>query len=141
MKTKKRPFIGFTIFCVAAIGVCLIIDAIVNVRITWAFYPLISIPFVWLLCLPLLAQKHRVVAILSIFSLLLLPYLYLIYGIPPDIGWFTPVGIPSAVAIILSVWGLFVLYARTKVSMIYKVADKRADEKNLSAVFWAWVNN
>jgi len=59
---------------------------------------------------------------LCTFTVLTLPYLYVLSKITPVTDWFMPVGLPSAVAGIVSVWLLFLLFRYIKINVWYKEA-------------------
>lgn len=122
MKNRKLFFLIFTLICFIAIGVSLIVDVAINKQVTWAMYPLISVVFGWALLSSLLAKKHGIFLSLTSLTLLILPYLYFLSQITPVTDWFIPVGLPSAIAGIVAIWILFLLFRFTKINIWYKSA-------------------
>ncbi|MCL2814680.1 MAG: DUF6320 domain-containing protein [Oscillospiraceae bacterium] len=122
ISNKKLIFMVYSLSCVAAAVVCLIVNLATDQKITWAAYPLLSIAFGWALFLPLLAKKHKIILLLSALTLLTLPYLLLLSRITSVTGWFIPVGLPSAVIGIIAAWILVPLYLYTKMNILYKAA-------------------
>ena len=129
-KTRKTIFMCFSLACFIAAVVCLIVDLAISKRITWATYPLVSIAFGWAVLTPLLAKKHGVALMLCSLTLFNLPYLFLMSKITPATDWFVPVGLPSAVAGVVSVWLLLLLFRYVKIKMWYKASI---------AIFWCGV--
>lgn len=122
MKNKKLLFMIFTLTCFVAIGVCLIVNIAINRQITWGTYPLLSIVFGWAVLSPLLVKKHGIILLLSALTLLTLPYLYLMSKITPVTNWFMPIGLPIAIAGLITLWLLYPLYRYAKINMLYKSA-------------------
>lgn len=122
MKNDKRLFMLFTLACVVAIGVCLIVNMAIDQQITWAAYPLLSVPFGWAMFSTLLIKKHGIIYFLCALTVLALPYLYLISKVTPVTDWFMPIGLPAALAGILAIWILFPLFRFVKMNAWYKAA-------------------
>ena len=122
MKNRKLLFMSFTLVCLAAAGVCLIVNIAINRQITWAAYPLLSIPFGWAVLSPLFAKKHRIILHLCALMLLVLPYLYLLSKITPVTDWFMPIGLPTAIAAAFALGILYPLFRFAKMNILYKSA-------------------
>ena len=121
-KYQKAIFISFSAACILAIITCLIVDFALNRAITWAMYPIITVPFGWLLFTPLLVRKHGVLLSLCSLTVISLPLLFLLEKITPVSGWFAPVAIPSAVIGTGAIWLIFLLFRFVKISPWYKSA-------------------
>lgn len=121
-KNKKLIFMIFTLACFIAMGVCLIVDLAITRQITWAAYPLLSIPFGWMIVSPLCVKKHGIVLSPCVLTLVVLPYLYFIEKITPVSGWFFPLGLPSAVVGIVAGWVIYFLFRFIKINLWYKAA-------------------
>ena len=132
LSPKKRTliFMSYSLFCFIAAGVCFIVNIAIKQQLTWAAYPLISILFGWIVLSPVLVKKHGVILHLCSFTLLVLPYLYFMSRITPVTDWFFSLGLPSAIAGIITCWLLFMLLRHTKISIWYKAAI---------SVFWIGV--
>lgn len=126
MKTRsisKLIFYGVSILCLVGIVVCLICDLAINRALTWSLYTVYSIPFFWLLTLPvILTRRHAIVLTLAVLSASSVPYLYLIEKITPMTGWFMPLALPVAASGILAVWLTYGIYRFLPVNIFYKSA-------------------
>jgi hypothetical protein len=122
MKNRNLVFMLFTLACFVAAGVCLIVDMAMNRQITWAVCPLLSIAFGWAVLSPLSLKKHGILLSLGAVTLLILPYLYLLSRITEATDWFVPVGLPSAIAGIIALWALFLLFRFAKMNIWGKLA-------------------
>ncbi|MDR1034237.1 MAG: DUF6320 domain-containing protein [Bifidobacteriaceae bacterium] len=125
MKSNKLIFTVFTLACFVAMGVCLIVDIATNQHVTWALCPLLSVAFGWAVLSPLTAKKHGVLFSLGVLTVLILPYLYVLSKITATTdraGWFVPIGLPSAIAGIVALWILFLLFRFAKVNVWGKLA-------------------
>ena len=129
-KKRKLIFVSFSLLCLVSIVVCLIVNIAIDRQITWAKYPLFSVPFGWAVLLPLLTKKHRMVLLLCFLTLLILPYLYFISKITPVTDWFLPIGLPAAIAGIISCWLMFLLFRFVRINGWYKASV---------SVFWLGV--
>jgi len=121
-KSQKFIFISFSILCIAAIIACIIVNYAIDRKITWSIYPILSIPFGWLLFMPLIIKKHGLLLSLCSLTLITLPYLFLLEKITPVRHWFLPLGIPSAIAGVITIWVLYLLYRFLKINLWYKIA-------------------
>ena len=121
-KNRKLIFMIFSLFCFIAAAVCLIVNMAIDRQLTWAAYPLISILFGWAVLSPLLIKKHGMILLLCSLTLLNLPYLYFMSKITPVTDWFLPLGLPSAIAGIITCWLLLLLFRYIKINVWYKAA-------------------
>lgn len=122
IKSKGFLFLSFTVACLAAIWVCLIVNTAINRQITWAAYPLVSIPFGWAIVSPLFVKKHGIILLLCALTLLILPYLYIMSRTTPVTDWFMPIGVPSAIAGVIASWILVPVFRFAKMNRWYKSA-------------------
>ena len=121
-KNRKVVFLCFSLICFVAAGVCIIVNIAIERQITWAAYPLISLLLGWAVFSPVLVKKHGIVLSLCSLTLLCLPYLYFLSGITPVTDWFMPLGLPSAVIGVVSIWVIFLLFQFVKINDWYKAA-------------------
>ena len=121
-KNSKLVFGSFSFACVIAILTCMIVNFAIDRQITWAAYPLLAVPFGWLVLSPLTIKKYG--AALSLFSLTLftLPFLYVLDRLTPVESWFIPLGIPSAIVGAIAAWLFFLLFRFVKINAWYKSA-------------------
>lgn len=119
---RRLFFRIFTISCLVAIVVCVIVNGIIDNQITWSAYTIMSIPFGWLIISPLLIRKYGIPLSLCSIMLFVSPYLFLLEKITPVENWFIPVGLPSAVVGIITMWVFYVLFRFLRISLWYKSA-------------------
>ena len=122
IKDRKLLFMIFTIACFIAVGVCYIVDNAINKQVTWSAYPLLSILFGWLSISPVFIKKHGIISSLCASTLLVIPYIYFIEKITPVNNWFIPLGLPSAITGIITIWVIYLLFRFLKISIWYKEA-------------------
>jgi len=119
---RKNIFVSFSFACLIAIITCIIVDYAMNKQITWSWYPIISVPFGWLVFSPLHIKKYGTplsILSLTIFSL---PFLFLLEKITPVSGWFTPLAIPSAAVGAAAIWVIYLVFRFLKIRLWYKSA-------------------
>ncbi len=115
---KIRAITGTTVslLFITAIITCLICNLAISGGITWAWFPISSVIFVWLAALPIMLLGRRGIALsLAVLSLLTIPYLYAlekIIGVP---GLIMPIGIKSAIVAIVYIWVVFALLSAKKI--------------------------
>ena len=121
-KYSKVIFLSFSVACVISIITCVIVDFAINRSITWSMYPILSVPFGWLILSPLVVKNHGITISLCAFTLFVLPFLLLLDKITPVASWFTPLGIPSAAVGVPTIWGIYLLFRFFKINAWYKSA-------------------
>ena len=119
-RVSKAIFMAFTLMCLAAAGVCVIVDLALNRGVTWAAYPLLAIPFGWLAAAPLIFGKPA--TSLLALTALAFPFLFLLEKVTPVTGWFHQVGMPSAIAGAAFVWAFYLMFRYAKISLWFKSA-------------------
>jgi hypothetical protein len=121
-KAGKIGFLLFTLACIIGIGTCLIVDFALNRAVTWSWYPLLSVPFGWIVLSPaMLSRKHKLVLSMLTFSVAVLPYLYYLAKLTPGEDWFPGLGLPIAVPFVAALWIMAVIM-RFKFSGWFKAA-------------------
>lgn len=116
----KLAFKVLSLFCLIAIAVCCICNVVISKGFTWAWYPLLAIPFAWAVASPpLLAKKYRIAAALAALTVLITPFLYLLERLTPVNGWFSVLGAPVAVIGIIAVWITYFLVRFVKINRWY----------------------
>jgi len=119
---RKAIFMIFSLCCFAAAGVCVIVDFYLSGELTWAYIPLVSIPFGWFVLSPLLLRRNRLLFVLAAATAMILPYLYLLEKTLPHAGWYYAIGVPSAAVFIILAWIVYLLFRFAKISVLYKSA-------------------
>ena len=122
LKNKKFWIMVLGLGCFIGIGTCLIVNLAINGKITWGMYPLVSIPFGFLILLPLFAPKNKIVLSLCAVTILVFPYLYFLSKITPTKDWFIPLGLPIAIASLIVFWILYILLRFIKINAWYKAS-------------------
>ena len=117
---KKVCFIIFTVLCIIAIGVCIIVDFALNKQITWAAYPILSVIVGWLILFPLIYRKYTIS--LCLLFVTVIPFLYFLNKITPEPDWFYGMGVPISIVGIVMVLVTYLLFRFAKINIWYKLA-------------------
>ena len=117
---RKLIFMTFSLLCFIALATCVIVDYAINQQITWAAYPIVSILFGWVICIPLFFKKCTFS--LCIATIATFPFLYLMDQITPAPDWFCKLGLPCAIAGIVLCWLVYLLFRLMKINLWYKFA-------------------
>ena len=121
-KNQKLILQLFSVACLIAIITCVIVNIAIDRKITWSLYPIVSVPFGWLVFSPLIIKKQGVVFSICSLMLFILPFLFLLDKITPIESWFLPLGIPSATVGMITIWAVFLMFRFVKISLSYKCA-------------------
>lgn len=106
--------ISFSIVLLLGILVCSICDMAISGTFTWSLYPISSIIFVWLVFVPLVKFGSKgILWSLTIFSILLIPFLYVISKIVCS-DLIMPIGIRISLASIIYLWCDYLIFKRLK---------------------------
>ena len=128
MKNKYIDDIGklifkiFSIACLVAILTCLIVNFAIDRSVTWALYPLLSVPFGWLVLTPLVVKKLGIPFTLCSFMIFVMPFMFLLEKITPVDNWFIGIGIPSAIVGVPLIWLIYLLFRFVRISWWFKAA-------------------
>lgn len=120
LRDRKINFMIFTLLCFLAIGICMIVNYAIDKQITWAAYPMISVPLGWSVITPLLFKKYTVA--LCVLTVTVSPFLYFLDQITPVPSWFCRLGLPSAIIGVVFLWVIYLLFRFIRISPWYKVA-------------------
>lgn len=122
-KGAKIAFLGVSAACLVGLLACIICDLAINRSLTWSLYVVYSVPFFWLVTLPLIwARRHKIALMLAVFTAGTLPYLYLLDAITPITGWFFPFGLPVAASSLLALWICYAVFRFLPINTFYKSA-------------------
>ncbi|HHV09582.1 MAG TPA: helix-turn-helix transcriptional regulator [Clostridiales bacterium] len=117
-KSKNIRFIiGAVISALSFLGIltCLICNFAITGKVTWAWFPISSIVYFWLVVMPLIEwSKRGIRTTLILLSLLTLPFLYVLERVIGTEGLIMPIGIPVFIASILYLWAVYLMITRTK---------------------------
>lgn len=112
---RKAFAVTITSLFVLGTMVCLICDFAITGKITWSWYPISSMIYVWLLAIPAVIWRKRGVFISLIStSLFTIPYLYVLEQIIGIDSLIMPIGIPVSIASFLYLWIVYGLLVKTK---------------------------
>ena len=117
---RKAILMFFTLLCFVAAGVCVIVNYAIDQQITWAAYPILSIPAGWLILIPLMYRKYTIAV--CVLTAIVAPFLYCMNKITPAPDWFCGLGIPLAAIGIVFVWAVYLLFRLVKISLWYKAS-------------------
>ena len=117
---RKVIILFFTLLCIVAVCTCLIVNYAIDQRISWAVYPIVSVPVGWLLFIPLIHRKYTLAV--CILTLISIPFLYLLDKASGTSDWFCGLGFPLAIMGIVTIWLIYLLYRFLKISQWYKAA-------------------
>ncbi|WP_312106226.1 helix-turn-helix domain-containing protein [Lachnoclostridium sp.] len=105
--------VAITSLCLLGIMVCFICNFAITGKLTWAWFPISSIIYMWLLVIPTIIWKKRGVCIsLICTSLFTIPYLYVLERIIGIDRLIMPIGTPVAIVSILYLWIVYVLLVK-----------------------------
>lgn len=119
---------GISISAAALIGilVCFICNMAIDGRLTWAWYPISSTLFAWLIILPVTAwNKKGIFLSLLLLTVCILPYLKILEVIIENDGLsipMMPIGVPVTIISIVYIWVLYYLFAVRKVKLFTGLA-------------------
>lgn len=93
-KIKKISILILTFVLFLSAGICIIVNYAVDSKITWAYYPLISIIFAWMILSAFIIPKSRkLTVILAAVALTIFPYLWFIESLTGG-SWFYSLAVP-----------------------------------------------
>lgn len=117
-KTKEMRaiiIVTLSIFSLSGIVICTITNFAISGRLTWALFPISSIIFIWLIIIPGMAwNKNGIFASLVAFSVFIVPFLFTIEKIIGTAGLIIPIGIKASVIAVVYLWGIFILFFKTR---------------------------
>ena len=105
----------YTVVMVVGILVCCICDIAVSGTLTWSLIVLSSVLITWITSFPVvLLGKKGVLAALLAFSILILPYMYILSALIKVDAVF-PIGTVMSMIALVYLWIVYFLYRRLKV--------------------------
>lgn len=112
-----RNVFAVTITSLSLLGimVCFICNFAISGKLTWAWFPISSIIYIWLLVMPMVIWKKRGVFIsLICTSLFTIPYLYVLERIIGIDRLIMPIATPVSIVSLLYLWIVYVLLVKSK---------------------------
>ncbi len=99
-----------------AVIVCIICNYAIEGNLSWALFPISSIIFVLLVTMPLILWiKKRTIMSLTMFSVLIVPFLFVLEKIIGAQGLLMPVGMRVSAIAVIYLWLIFFLFSNSKV--------------------------
>lgn len=125
-KCKDLRKLGAGIFsCILFFGmvICIICNLATAGALTWAWFPIASVLFVWAIVMPIfLLNHHRMLVSLAVLSILLAPFLFSLEKIIGIAGLIMPMGIQVSAIALLYLWGIYLLVAKTRLQRYVSAA-------------------
>lgn len=125
-KYKNLRKLGAGIFsCILFFGIviCIICNLATAGALTWAWFPIASVLFVWAIVMPIfLLNHHRMLVSLAVLSILLAPFLFSLEKIIGIAGLIMPMGIQVSAIALLYLWGIYLLVAKTRLQRYVSAA-------------------
>lgn len=112
-----------TSLSVLGIIICLICNFAITGNLTWAWFPISSLVYSWLIVMPVILWSNNGLSTSLIFaSLLTIPFLFVLEKIIGIERLIMPLGIPISIIVILYLWVAFLLIDKTKCPKYITVA-------------------
>lgn len=118
--TKMEKFqhifsIIFTGLLLLGAIICVICDIAMSGTLTWSFYPISSIIFSWFIIYPLIKLGTKGIRYsLLFFSVLIIPFLYVIHLLVGESPLMMPIGIGVSILSILYMWIIYFTFKKLK---------------------------
>ena len=122
LMNKKLCLMIFTLMCIVAMGVCVIVDYAINNAITWGTIPMLSITFGYLIIIPLFAKKYKIELSLCALTITILPFLYFMEKFVPVKDWFYSIALSISIVSIAGIWITYTICRFFKISVWYNSA-------------------
>lgn len=120
---RKASAAAVSVFLLLEMIVCAICNAAVSGRMTWAWFPIASSIFAWLVVMPVLLWGRKGAApSLVMLSASIIPYLAALEGIIGVQGLIVPMGARIAAVSLVYVWAAFLILAKTRLPRYGKLS-------------------
>lgn len=115
--------LSFSLVLLLSIIICAICDIAISGAFTWSLYPISSIIFAWFLFIPVIQYKEKgIKGSLIIFSLLIIPFLYILHTIIGGDTFIMRIGIPISFFSILYLWCIYFIFKKLKTKKIRAIS-------------------
>lgn len=130
-KSAKRKMVSFqnvsatsfSILLLLGIFVCSICDVAISGTFTWSLYPISSSLFAWLVFVPLIKCGSKGIRCsLILFSIFIIPFLYVISKIIGDSGFIMPIAIKMSLFSIAFLWCVYLIFKGLRVHKVRAAA-------------------
>lgn len=113
----------FSLILLLSIIICCICDIALSGTFTWSLFPISSIIFAWFLFVPIIHYKTKgILGFLITFSLLIIPFLYVLSKIIGNNTLIMPIGTRISFFSILYLWGVYFLFKKLKTQKIRAIS-------------------
>lgn len=113
-KIQNAIAISFSMLMLLGILACVICDMAISGTFTWSLYPISSIIFAWLVFIPLIKLKKKgMLWSLAIFSILLIPFIYVVSEIACN-NLIMPIGSRISFASVIYLWCGYLIFRKLK---------------------------
>jgi len=115
--------IVFSLLLLTGIIVCAICDLAISGNFTWSLFPISSIIFAWPVLFPVMKfGKKGICGAMIAFSILIVPFLYVLNCLIETSGLILPIGIRMAVISVVFLWVVFALFKILKSRKLFASA-------------------
>lgn len=122
INNKKVSMMILALLCIIPMGICGMVDYVLNGSITWSAVPALSITFGYVVILSLFVKKRKVVSFFSTITIAIFPYLYLLERVLPVKDWYNSRGVPITIVMLIGLWSSYFVCKYLKMNDWYKVA-------------------
>ncbi len=110
-KRRRGLALLFSLLLLVGVLVPVVCDLSISGRLTWSLFPVLSIPFVWLVFFPVILRGQAGIAVgLLALSACILPFLYGLDHLIQDSAWILPIGGRMAAVGVAFLWIVFSLF-------------------------------
>lgn len=112
---KVIAIIAITAACLLGIFITMVCNIAISGNLSWSLYPILSIPFAWLIIIPVFQfGKHKIAISLASISIFITPFLFILNKIIGSTTSILPIGIPVALVAIAYIWCVYILFIINK---------------------------
>jgi len=113
----------FSILLLLGILTCAIVDVAISGTLSWSLIPISACVLAGLVFIPIIKYGSKGIAVsLIIFSVLVVPFLFILSLVVDSEGFFLSIGIRMAVVLIISLWSIFAIFKIMKARKLIAVA-------------------
>lgn len=122
IENKKVGSMILALICIIAMGICAMVDYVLNDKITWSAVPIVSIVFGYGVILSLFVKKRKSLKFLLAITIAILPYLYLLEFMLPIKDWYYALAVPITMVALIGLWLSYFIYRYLRINDWYKAA-------------------
>lgn len=107
--------LAFSLLLGLGLIICVICDLAISGELSWSLYPISAIVFTWLVFYPVLKWgKKGILGTMISLSVLIIPFLFVIDVLVKSNDMILPIGSRMAVISIAYIWGVYLIFSKTK---------------------------